>query len=182
LKEGGVDLNGVDALAFGRGPGAFTGVRLATSVAQGLAFGAALPVVPVSDLAAVAQRAFDLDVRLQHVLVCNDARMQEVYWACFDRGATDLAVLAGAEHVGGVASIALPQVWQGAVGGAGRGFRVYPHLGAHMNLIDVREELLPRAAEIARLAWPEVLAGRTCAAQEAIPVYLRDDVTRTSRK
>jgi len=51
-----------------------------------------------------------------------------------------------------------------------------------MNLIDVREELLPRAAEIARLAWPEVMAGRTCAAQEAIPVYLRDDVTRTSRK
>ena len=182
LIEGGIDLKDVDALAFGRGPGAFTGVRLATSVAQGLAFGAELRVVPVSDLAAVAQRAFDLNARLQHVLVCNDARMQEVYWACFDRGATGLAVLTGAEHVSGDASIALPEVWQGGVGGAGRGFRVYPRLGARMNLIDVREELLPRAAEIARLAWPEVMAGRTCAAQEAIPVYLRDDVTRTSRK
>jgi tRNA threonylcarbamoyladenosine biosynthesis protein TsaB len=184
LREGGIELKDVDALAFGRGPGAFTGVRLATSVAQGLAFGAELPVVPVSDLAAVAQRAFDLNARLQHVLVCNDARMQQVYWACFDRGATGLAVLTGAEHVSGDASIALPEVWQRGVGvgGAGRGFRVYPHLGAHMNLIDVREELLPRAAEIARLAWPEVMAGRTCAAQEAIPVYLRDDVTRTSRK
>jgi len=182
LIEGGIDLKDVDALAFGRGPGAFTGVRLATSVAQGLAFGAELSVVPVSDLAAVAQRAFDLNARLQHVLVCNDARMQEIYWACFDRGATGLAVLTGAEHVSGDASIALPEVWQRGVGGAGRGFRVYPHLGARMNLIDVREELLPRAAEIARLAWPEVMAGRTCAAQEAIPVYLRDDVTRTSRK
>ena len=181
LKEGGVELHGVDALAFGRGPGAFTGVRLAASVAQGLAFGAGLAVVPVSDLGAVAQRAFDLDARLQHVLVCNDARMQEVYWACFDRGATGLAVLTGAEHVSGVASIALPQVWQGAVGGAGRGFRLYPQIGVNMNLIGVSDELLPRAAEIARLAWPEVMAGRTSSAEEAIPVYLRDDVTRTSR-
>jgi tRNA threonylcarbamoyladenosine biosynthesis protein TsaB len=182
LVEAGTSLKDVDALAFGRGPGAFTGVRLATSVAQGLAFGAALPVVGVSDLAAVAQRAFDQNARLQHVLVCNDARMQEVYWACFDRAATGLAVLTGVEHVSGIASIALPEVWQGAVGGAGRGFRIYPHIRANMNLLDVQDELLPRAAEIARLAWPEVVAGRAGTAEQAIPVYLRDDVTRTSRK
>jgi tRNA threonylcarbamoyladenosine biosynthesis protein TsaB len=181
LMEGGIELRDVDALAFGRGPGAFTGVRLAASVAQGLAFGAELPVVAVSDLSAVAQRAFDLDTRLQHVLVCNDARMQEVYWACFERGQTGLAHLRGAEHVSGVAGIALPEAWRGRIGGAGRGFRIYPQIAANMNLTGVWDELLPRAVEIARLAWREVLAGRTCSAEEAIPVYLRDDVTRTSR-
>jgi len=181
LTEGGVDLKDLDALAFGRGPGAFTGVRLATGVAQGLAFAAALPVVAVSDLGAVAQRAFDLQAGLDHVLVCNDARMQEVYWACFNRGATGLAVLSGAEHVSGIAGITLPHAWHGRVGGAGRGFRVYPQIGACMNLSGVWDELLPRALEIARLAWPEVMAGRICAAEDAIPVYLRDDVTRTSR-
>jgi tRNA threonylcarbamoyladenosine biosynthesis protein TsaB len=181
LIEGGIDLRDVDALAFGRGPGAFTGVRLATSVAQGLAFGAELPIVPVSDLAAVAQRVFDLDERLQHVLVCNDARMREVYWACFDRGATGFAQLSGAEHVSGIAGIALPEPWRGCIGGGGRGFRVYPEIGTAMNLTTIWDELLPRAVDIARLAWPEVVAGRTCRAEEAIPVYLRDDVTRTSR-
>jgi tRNA threonylcarbamoyladenosine biosynthesis protein TsaB len=182
LTEGAVGLRNVDALAFGRGPGAFTGVRLATSVAQGLAFGAELPVVAVSDLAAVAQRAFDQDARLQHVLVCNDARMQEVYWACFDRGRTGLAHLNGAEHVSGIAGIALPEHWRGGcIGGAGRGFRVYPEIAAALNLEGICGELLPRAVEIARLAWPEVMAGRTCSAEQAIPVYLRDDVTRTSR-
>jgi tRNA threonylcarbamoyladenosine biosynthesis protein TsaB len=182
LVEGAIGLEDVDALAFGRGPGAFTGVRLATSVAQGLAFGAELRVVPVSDLGAVAQRAFDRDADLQHVLVCNDARMQEVYWACFDRGAAGLAALNGAEHVGDVAGIAVPAAWRDGFGGAGRGFRVYPHIGANLNLRGVWDELLPRAVDIARLARPEVLAGRTYAAEEAMPVYLRDDVTRTSRK
>lgn len=182
LAEGGIVLRDVDALAFGRGPGAFTGVRLAASVAQGLGFGADLAIVAVSDLAAVAQRAFDLDAQLQRVLVCNDARMQEVYWASFDRGPDALAVLNGRERVGDVTSIVVPEAWRSGFGGAGRGFAVYPQIGPALNVSPVWDELLPRAAEIARLAWPEVLAGRTCGPAEAIPVYLRDDVTRTSRK
>jgi tRNA threonylcarbamoyladenosine biosynthesis protein TsaB len=182
LVEGGVALDELDALAFGRGPGAFTGVRLATSVAQGLAFGAGLRVVPVSDLGAVAQRAFELDASLQHVLICNDARMQEVYWACFDRGAAGLAILNGAEHVDGPGGVVVPRAWRQGFGGAGRGFRMYPELRARLNPTGVWDELLPRALEIARLAWPEVVAGRTVSAEEAIPVYLRDDVTRASRK
>jgi tRNA threonylcarbamoyladenosine biosynthesis protein TsaB len=183
LVQGRAALKEVDALAFGRGPGAFTGVRLAASVAQGLAFGARLPVVPVSDLAAVAQRALDLDRRIDHVLVCNDARMQEVYWACFDRDTNGLASLTGAEHVSGGSTIELPAQWRGLIGGAGRGFRVYPEIRAalELKLVGIQEDLLPRALEIARLALPEVLAGRLRRAEEAIPVYVRDDVTRASR-
>jgi tRNA threonylcarbamoyladenosine biosynthesis protein TsaB len=186
LAEAGLTLRALDALAVGRGPGGFTGVRLGVSVAQGLAFGSDLPVVPVSDLRAVAQRAFDIEANAARVLVCNDARMQEVYWACFERGPDGLAQLAGAEHVSAPAAVTLPPDWLPGSGNArapvcaiGRGFRAYPQLRdlAGPGAV-VLEQLLPRAAEIARLAVPEVLAGRAVPAEEALPVYLRDDVAR----
>jgi tRNA threonylcarbamoyladenosine biosynthesis protein TsaB len=233
LGEAGITLTAIDALAFGRGPGGFTGVRLAASVAQGLAFAADRPVVPVSDLMAVAQRAFDLAPGLTRMVVCNDARMREVYWACFERGAEGLATLVGVEHVGPPdaveiwphwragasatargsspgklvepgagdgravsaddANVALRGARAGAIGAAGRGFRAYPELGAKLLFAAegtssgegagplahlVSDSMLPRAHEIARLAVIEVQAGRAVTAEQAIPVYLRDDVAR----
>jgi len=184
LAEEGLRLSDLDALAFGRGPGAFTGVRLAASVVQGLAFASGRPVVPVSDLAAVAQRALDLAFKPDRVLVCNDARMQEVYWACFELAANGLARLVGAEHVGPPSSVALPSGWAdaaaGSIAGVGRGFRAYPALGSALapRVNVVRDDILPRAAEIARLATIDVAAGRLLQPDEAIPVYLRDDVAR----
>lgn len=178
LAEGGVTLAQLDAIAFGRGPGGFTGVRLAASVTQGLAFGASVPVVPISDLAGVAQRVLAADPSVDRVLVCNDARMREVYWGCFERRGS-LAAAAGAERVGPAAEVRVPEGWA-FFDGAGRGFRAYPELERSLvtGLKSVHAGLLPRAVEIAHLAVPEVEAGRTVTAEHALPVYLRDDVAR----
>ncbi len=237
LAEAGVTLRSLDAIAFGRGPGSFTGVRMAATVTQGLAFGADLGVVPVSDLKAVAQRAFAQDATIVRVLVCNDARMSEVYWACFERGPDGLATPKGDEHVGKPLTVALPQDWPDATG-VGRGFTAYaadlraavptalpggapwpqaplvsascasaPRQADSANAVaNAREpgptlptravvtasagptvpptdytRFLPRAAEIVLLAVPEVLAGRLVSPEEAIPVYLRDNVAHVAQ-
>jgi tRNA threonylcarbamoyladenosine biosynthesis protein TsaB len=184
LTAGGVSLAQLDAIAFGRGPGAFTGVRLAASVAQGLAFGAGLPVVPISDLAAVAQRVLEADAQTQRVLVCNDARMHEVYWACFERDACDLATRVGEERVSTPGDVTPPAGWRDAmVVGAGRGFRAYPDLRTRLAArLAAVHDLLPRAAEIVRLAAAQVTAGRVVRPEEALPVYLRDNVATPQRK
>jgi tRNA threonylcarbamoyladenosine biosynthesis protein TsaB len=184
LSEAGLRLADLDALAFGRGPGGFTGVRLAASVTQGLAFGAEKPVVPISDLRAVAQYALDANADAQTVLVCNDARMQEVYWATYVRAPSGLASLSGVEQVAKPPSVSLPDAAVSPIHGAGRGFRAYPDLKARLGplLAQVHDTLLPRADEIVRLAAAEFAAGRIVSPEQALPVYLRDDVARpTSR-
>ena len=185
LAQAAATLAGLDAIAFGRGPGSFTGVRLAASVTQGLAFGADLPVVPISDLRAVAQRALndraDKNDAMHHILVCNDARMQEVYWGCFERSTDDLMVAVGTEHVSKPADVHLPGAWTGTlVDAAGRGFGAYAELRESLRgvLASIDENILPGAREIASLAVAEVRAGRVLPPEEAIPVYLRDDVAR----
>lgn len=184
LSEAGIALQELDCIAFGRGPGGFTGLRLAASVTQGLAFGAGLPVVPVSDLLAVAQQGLDLALTARSVLVCNDARMQEVYWSCATRGPSGLAQAAGPEAVSSPERIQLPTDLPGPVLGAGRGFALWPQLALPpgRTLFQVHAELLPRAREIARLAVPEWLAGRALGPDKALPVYLREDVAKPSRK
>jgi tRNA threonylcarbamoyladenosine biosynthesis protein TsaB len=196
LSEGGITLHDLDAIAFGRGPGSFTGVRLAATVTQGLAFGADLGVVPISDVQAVAQRALGTDALLTRVLVCNDARMREVYWGCFERGADGLARIEGEEHVSKPSEVTLPASWPTATA-VGRGFAAYgdalrailptvsltvaaapsaPDASAHALLI----QLLPRATEIALLAVPSVTAGHLVPPEAATPVYLRDNVAHVA--
>lgn len=181
LAEGGIALSALDAIAFGRGPGGFTGVRLAASVAQGLAFGADLGVVPVSNLAAVAQRAQQIDPAAASILVVNDARMREVYWAQFAAGM--LPELQGAERVSPAADVLLPelpaaQAWIAA----GRGLRVWPQLAERCRVAGatVLPDLLPRASEVLTLARPAVAAGRLLDPAQAVPVYVRDQVVQSS--
>jgi tRNA threonylcarbamoyladenosine biosynthesis protein TsaB len=185
LAEGGIGLRDLDAIAFGRGPGGFTGVRLAASVTQGLAFGAGLGVVGVSDLRALAQRALGEAPHCLRVLACTDARMQEVYCGAFERGTSGLAAPAADERVVPPQQVSLPHAW--AAGpepwGVGSGFGAYPQLGATLagRLAGIRGDLWPRAREIAQLAAVEVTAGHLDPPERAQPVYLRDDVTQPAR-
>ena len=120
LAETGVALPELDAIAFGRGPGAFTGCRLAASIAQGLAYGAGRRVVPISDLRALAQRVLDHAEPARGVLVCADARMQEVYWGYYRRDSMGLAEPWGTEQVGAPERVQLPAGVEPPVHGVGR--------------------------------------------------------------
>jgi len=185
LAEAGVALTELDAIAFARGPGSFTGVRLTASVVQGLAFGARIRVIPISTLAAVALRAIETarceGLAPSRVLVCNDARMGEVYHAVMD---VDSGELAG-EAVSSpdvvrerwMASIATPSSATLAIG-AGHGFRAYPELAALPGLAKVYPELLPRAREVLALAKPLAEAGRSLDPTQALPIYVRDEVAK----
>jgi len=181
LAEAGMPLQQLDAIAFGRGPGSFTGVRLAVSVAQGLGFSADLPLIPISDLRAIATQAMGLPQAPTRVLVCQDARMGEVYWGCFERSDL-LASPLGHESVSAPTEVLLPPTWSGApVSGAGSGFLAYPTslVTCTRALSDVFDRLPPRAREIAALAARDGLA-HAVPPEQAQPVYLRDEVARVA--
>jgi tRNA threonylcarbamoyladenosine biosynthesis protein TsaB len=176
LAEAGLALGDLDGIAFGRGPGAFTGLRIAAGVTQGLAFGANLPVAPVSSLAAVA--ALMPAAAGETVLACNDARMGEVYWAVFRVEADGRLELLSRENLsvpGGVGSDAPP-----VTHAAGNAIGAYPSLAERLSSAGVRVHhgVYPRADAIARLGAAMLAAGQGVAAEQALPVYVRDDVAR----
>lgn len=172
LAQAGLMLTQLDVLAFGRGPGSFTGLRIGAGVVQGLAFGADLPVVPVSSLAALAQGA-----NAKQVLAAFDARMQQVYWGSYVRNAQGIVELQGNEGVFAPQGIPLPA----GVGwhGAGPGWDAYSaplqlHLGRR--LAGWQQHCLPMARHVATLGVAGFESGAVIAAEKALPVYIRDDV------
>jgi tRNA threonylcarbamoyladenosine biosynthesis protein TsaB len=169
LKEAGLTLQQLDGLAYGRGPGSFTGVRIAVGVAQGLAYGAHLATVGVSNLAAVAQQFAVTGAR---ILVCMDARMNEVYWCRFEATPDGLVVPIPPERVDRPEAVEAG----GATVFAGTGFGAYPQLAVGRAAVAVHGAVLPHAREIARLAAAELRAGRCEPPERAQPVYLRDQV------
>ncbi|MBZ2167325.1 tRNA (adenosine(37)-N6)-threonylcarbamoyltransferase complex dimerization subunit type 1 TsaB [Marinobacter sp. F4216] len=178
LSEAELAPSDLDALAFARGPGSFTGVRIATGVIQGLAWGLEVPVVPVSSLQAVALGAIDAN-RLDDgdaVAVAFDARMSEVYWGCF-ACQDNLPILQGEERVCPPSLVTLegaPKRWIGA--GMGWAFRDQMPESVVSEVDSVDKSLVPRAAWVARLAEQEVRHGRSVPAEQAQPVYIRDEV------
>lgn len=176
LTEAGLALEDLDGIAFGRGPGAFTGLRIAAGVVQGLAFGAGLEVAPVSSLAAVAVQVEAAPGEV--VLVCNDARMGEVYWGVFRRDADGLVSALTPESVSAPDSVGegAPR----AAHAAGNALARYPALAARLAVQGLRlhEGLLPRADAIAVLGARVLAAGQGLPADQALPVYVRDDVAR----
>lgn len=184
LAEAGIGFAALDAIAFGRGPGSFTGLRVAASVAQGLALGAGLPVVPVSDLRALALQGrriavergiFPADAALA-VAACLDARMGEVYAAAFAVPARGLPADAP-ECVCPPQSFRPKPPCQIAIGpGFGAHAAALAPLRAAAGLILPEAE--PCAADVAVLGVADFAAHGGVAADAALPVYLRDNVAR----
>ena len=176
LAEAGLDRRDLDAIAVGRGPGAFTGVRLAISAAQGIALALDIPVVPVSSLMALAAQAPDNGA---DVLAVIDARMGEVYAAVYRRSNGNLEAV-GEETVGRADALHLPT--STALNVIGTGWTSYREalttiLASAPRWAD--GDRYPQAADIARIAAPIAAAGGGIAAEQALPVYLRDKVALT---
>jgi tRNA threonylcarbamoyladenosine biosynthesis protein TsaB len=174
LAEGGLTLQQLDGLAYGRGPGAFTGVRIAVGVAQGLAYGAQLATVGISNLAAVAQQ---FGVPGAKILVCMDARMNEVYWCRFEGTPDGLVRPTATERVDRPDAVEA----EDATVFVGTGFGAYPQLAGGRPDSAVHSTVLPHAREIARLAAEELRAGGGEPPERAQPVYLRDQVATVKR-
>jgi len=178
LAEAGIKVSQVDALAFGRGPGSFTGVRIAAGVAQGISFAVDLPVVPVSTLAALAQDALT-EFGETVAFPCIDARMGEVYWGVYRRGEAGLAELLGEESVLPADRVSFPDHAKGI--GIGSGWKTYgsvleERLGG--NVKRILPDRFPRAAMVARLGADALGRGLFVEPEQALPVYLRDNVAK----
>ena len=176
LAEAGLSLSQLDAIAFGCGPGSFTGLRIAAGVAQGFAFGANLPVLPISTLAALAQGVYS-DLSATRVLAALDARMSEVYWGVYQINNAGVMELYGAEQVCAPDKVVLPL--DGEWVGAGSGWKEY---GTALReccgtlVHTVMPERLPRARDIALLGVVALQRGLAVNAEQALPVYLRNQV------
>ena len=183
LHESGLSRRQLDAIAVGRGPGAFTGVRLAISVAQGIALGLDIPVVPISSLAALAQ---DTPAQVgEPILATIDARMGEVYAGAFRRNADRLVEPIGAESVSPASMVAVPKTTGGKSeewNVVGSGWGTYPdalaaRLPSRLRWADGTRH--PQARAVAILAAPQFATGHGVAPEFALPVYLRDKVALT---
>lgn len=176
LQEAGITLKDLDYLAFGAGPGSFTGLRIACGLVQGLAWGSGRPVIPVGNLLALAARVLAEAPNCHTVLCAIDARMHEAYCAVYQRGSGIIEVSApslvkphvltelagGVDAVAGDALTVFPEAWP--VGG---NLRRFPLLRAD-------------AADIARVASAPAMRARAIAAEDAAPLYVRDHVALTT--
>ena len=180
LEETSTSLSDLDCIAFGAGPGSFTGVRVAVALAQGLGYARGLPLCPVSTLAALAAGTLRQTVA-DAVACCLDARMGEVYFGVYLRDTEEGVRGLAADALLNPDAVSLPE--EGAFLAVGPGWTAHPQLVARLRarLIDVLPEQLPSAADAARLARPRFLAGRVVLPAEALPNYLRDRVTSVAQ-
>jgi tRNA threonylcarbamoyladenosine biosynthesis protein TsaB len=181
LRESGLSYASLDAVAYGRGPGSFTGVRIATGVTQGIAFAADLPVIGISTLAALAQRGYR-EKGERNLLAAFDARMGELYWGGYRVGENERVVAVFAEQVAPSQQVEIPG--EGEWYGVGSGWGPYGEALARRlgtTLLGFKPELFCSAREIAILAAEDYQAGLVAAPEQALPVYLRNQVAKKMR-
>lgn len=172
LADAGVQLRQLDGIAFGRGPGSFTGLRVCASVVQGLALAADLPCVPVSSLRALAQTAFRQWQMHEgdEIACCIDARMDEIYWSRYRVGNGAVEVL-DEEHLSAPEAVVVGENVRFIVGSG---------LNYADKLVGLRgtqdADLLARASAVVEIGAHELSAGRVVSAEQALPLYLRDNV------
>lgn len=180
-NEVGISVREVDALAFGRGPGSFTGVRIAASVIQGLALGLQKPVIAISTLQALAQQAANLQKGNQ-ILALIDARMHETYWGIYDVAENGLVISDLPDSLGKPEGLACIKHFHGIV--VGTGAQAYKSILLQENpVLHIYDAIqYPRAEEIIQLATQKFLVGETMAGHAAIPSYVRNDVAQKAKK
>lgn len=176
LAEAALRLSALDGLAFGRGPGAFTGVRIGAALIQGIALGTGLAVAPVSTLAALAQGAYRRYGERQ-VLAAIDARMGEVYFGAYRADSAGLMRLDGGEQVAPPEAVAIPQDgpwWATGGGWAAHGGALMRHSSPNVKGLD--PDPYPHARDLLPLALHTFACGGAVPAAAALPVYLRESV------
>jgi tRNA threonylcarbamoyladenosine biosynthesis protein TsaB len=181
LAEEGIGLKELDCLAFGRGPGAFTGLRIAAGVIQGMAWANELPVVPVSSLAALAYGAWRKHGHTK-VMAAIDARISEVYWGCYECSEGQVT-LVGEEQVCAPTHTVLPEGegWFGVGSGWDTyGSELSQHTAAHCS--EHQGNTFPHAQDIVVLAATAYSRGEAVSAEQALPVYLRDNVAKKKKE
>ncbi|MCL1073205.1 tRNA (adenosine(37)-N6)-threonylcarbamoyltransferase complex dimerization subunit type 1 TsaB [Shewanella dokdonensis] len=175
LSQAGLTMADVGLIAYGRGPGSFTGIRICTSMTQGLALARDIPVVGISTLAALAQKVMD-NSSARYVISAIDARMNEIYWGCFE-AVDGLAVLVGEEQVSAPQALVSPFTGAETVVACGSGFETYPDLILNIDNLTLSESVkYPDADAMLTLAVSEWQQGHATAVDQLTPVYLRDTV------
>ncbi|MDO9752594.1 tRNA (adenosine(37)-N6)-threonylcarbamoyltransferase complex dimerization subunit type 1 TsaB [Glaesserella parasuis] len=175
LTQAGISVQQIEALAFGRGPGSFTGVRVGVGIAQGLALGAELPVVPVSNLLTMAEEAYQT-LNVNSVIALIDARMNEVYFAQFERTEQGWQTQVAEQVCSPEKAIAQMQLIENTVV-VGTGWAAYPQFEQANLAVKVTEITLPSAKYMLSLAIEKVVQGKVQSAFDIEPVYLRNEVT-----
>lgn len=176
LAEAGLTPRGLDGLAFGRGPGSFTGVRIAAAVAQGVAFASDLPVAPVSTLQTLAE-GVARELGEDAVLALLDARMQEVYWGAYRRASAGGMEAVVADTLSPPERVAVPPESRWVAAGSGWGaYAEALRRGLGEAIARELPDRYPRAADVARIGAEVLGRGAGVPAAGAVPVYLRDRV------
>ncbi len=186
LDEAGIALTQLDFITFGRGPGAFTGVRIAASAAQGIALGADLPVVPISTLAILAQGCYE-NYHSTTILSAIDARMGEVYWSIYkpEPTGTGIVDIAQKEEVIDPAKVTISAELTDNISAVGSAWTTYHKQLTSLCSQPINQydpDIYPHAKHLIKLAVSKFAGGEVVAPELALPVYLRDNVAKKSTK